>query len=172
VDNVHITMGDITGACVDAIVNAANSGMLGGSGVDGAIHRAAGPDLLAACKAVQAVNGVRCPTGEARITTAGRLAARYVIHTVGPVYASDPQPARLLDAAYRSSLQLALAHGCRTVALPAISCGIYGYPLDEAADIALAASVDPEFHLLDITFYLFGQDVFNTFITAHHRHTT
>lgn len=132
---------DITGLAVDAIVNAANPGLLGGGGVDGAIHRAAGPELLAACRALPEVEpGVRCRTGQAVITPGFRLPARHVIHTVGPVWsggaAGEPQ---LLAACYRHSLQLAHAHGLRTVAFPAISCGVYGYPAAAAAVVAVRA---------------------------------
>lgn len=130
---------DITTLDVDAIVNAANTSLLGGGGVDGAIHRAAGPDLFAACRALPEVRpGVRCPTGEARITPGFRLKARYVIHAVGPVWnGGEFHEPELLASCYRSSLILARDHGLRSVAFPAISCGIYGYPLDLAAMIAV-----------------------------------
>ncbi len=158
----RLVIGDITTARVDAIVNAANERMLGGGGVDGAIHRAAGPALLAACREVPEVNGVRCPTGEARITGAGELQARHVIHTVGPVYAASPDPEGQLRAAYHSSFALALDHGCRSVACPAISCGVFGYPLAEASQVALAASLEPVFKELEISFFLFDETVFAT----------
>ena len=159
IKHIRLLSGDLTKARADAIVNAANPAMLGGGGVDGAIHRAAGPDLLAACRAVPAVNGVRCPPGEARLTAVGNLTAKYVIHTVGPRYEVDPDPPRLLASAYRSSLELALRHGCRSAAFPAISCGVYGYPLDEAGQIALTACAAPRYRDLDITFYLFGAEI-------------
>lgn len=162
----ELIIGDITAARVDAIVNAANERMLGGGGVDGAIHRAAGPMLLESCRQLEAVNGVRCPTGEARITPAGNLPARHVIHTVGPVYRSPPESAPLLAAAYRSAFELALQHQCRTVAAPAISCGVYGYPLADAAQIALAVSAEPAFKALDITFYLFDQAIYDIWAAA------
>jgi len=168
--NIQIVEGDITASNEDAIVNAANSRMLGGGGVDGAIHRAAGPTLLDECRKVPAVNGVRCPVGEARITSAGNLAAKYVIHTVGPIYASDPAPAQHLASAYRSSLRLAVSNGCKSVALPAISCGIYGYPLDEAARIAIATCREPEFADLKMVFYLFGSDIAKAWRTACQQH--
>ncbi|HKH70823.1 MAG TPA: O-acetyl-ADP-ribose deacetylase, partial [Vicinamibacterales bacterium] len=135
--NLRVVRGDITKLDVDAIVNAANTGLLGGGGVDGAIHRAAGPELLAACRALSEVRpGVRCPTGEARITPGFRLKARYVIHAVGPVWnGGEFHEPELLASCYRSSLILARAHGLRSIAFPAISCGIYGYPLDHAAMI-------------------------------------
>lgn len=157
--SIKIIQGDITRAQEDAIVNAANSRMLGGGGVDGAIHKAAGPGLLEECYKVPAVNGVRCPVGEARITGAGRLAAKFVIHTVGPVYFSDANPSAHLANAYRSSLRLAVENGCRSIALPAISCGVYGYPHAEAAQIALQTCSEAEFENLDIVFYLFGREI-------------
>jgi len=124
---------------VDAIVNAANERMLGGGGVDGAIHRAAGPELLAACRKVPEVRpGVRCPTGEARLTPCFRLTARYVIHTVGPVWRGGSHgEAELLASCYRNSLVLARDSGVGSIAFPAISCGIYGYPIEDAATIAV-----------------------------------
>jgi O-acetyl-ADP-ribose deacetylase len=136
--------GDLTRLDVDAVVNAANERMLGGGGVDGAIHRAAGPELLRACLAIPEVSaGVRCPTGEARITPGFDLPARYVIHTVGPVWhGGDRNEPDLLTSAYRSSLTLAAEYGLDTVAFPAISCGVYGYPVDAAAEVAVVAIRD------------------------------
>ena len=141
---VRVEQGDITRVRVDAIVNAANERMLGGGGVDGAIHAAAGPELLEACRAVLEVSpGVRCPTGEARITRGFRLPARYVIHTAGPIWRGGAaDEGALLAACYRNSLQLAREHELCSVAFPAISCGIYGYPLDEAAGVAVGALAD------------------------------
>lgn len=124
--------GDLTVQDVDAIVNAANSALAGGGGVDGAVHRAAGPELLAECRRLGG-----CPTGEARITKGYRLKARYVIHAVGPVYQGRPEDAVLLALAYRASLELASQYALKSVAFPAISTGIYGYPKDQAALIAL-----------------------------------
>ena len=129
---VELVDGNIVDQDVDAIVNAANSSLLGGGGVDGAVHRAAGPELLAECRTLG-----YCPTGQARITKGYRLKARHVIHAVGPVYRRQPHDAELLASAYRSSLQLASQHGIATIAFPAISTGIYGYPLGEAAPVAL-----------------------------------
>ena len=154
--NIRLIQDDITTARVDAIVNAANPVMLGGGGVDGAIHRAAGSGLLEDCRRVPSVNGIRCPTGEARITGAGDLPARFVIHTVGPRYHVDPEPEALLASAYRSALDLAVVNGCRSLAFPAISCGVYGYPLDQAASIALENCSRSQYRALDIRFFLFG----------------
>jgi len=156
--NVTVVSGDLTRQQVDAIVNAANERMLGGGGVDGAIHRAAGPRLVEACRAVPEVRrGVRCPTGEARITPGFDLPAMHVIHTVGPIYARHPDPAGALASAYRASLSLAEEHGLRTIAFPAISCGVYGYPLDEAARIAVGVAREREWDLDEIRFVLFGE---------------
>lgn len=136
---IQIVDGDITKLKVDAIVNAANTTLLGGGGVDGAIHRVAGPELLEACRQIPEVRpNQRCPTGEARITRGFRLPARYVIHTVGPVWhgGNRGEPAQLA-AAYRNSLELAVKNGLQSVAFPAISAGVYGYPLKDAAEIAV-----------------------------------
>ncbi|WP_317930038.1 O-acetyl-ADP-ribose deacetylase [Halioxenophilus sp. WMMB6] len=157
---IQLLQGDITRAEVDAIVNAANPSLLGGGGVDGAIHRAAGPELLAACRAIPAIDGERCATGQARITPGFQLPARYVIHTVGPVYQHSANPAQSLRDAYTNSLRLALANQCQTVALPAISCGVFGYPWQEAAEIALAVACEPEFAELVLSFYLFDAELF------------
>ena len=136
--DLSVWRGDITALDVDAIVNAANSSLLGGGGVDGAIHRAAGPELLAACRAVPELRpGVRCPTGQARVTPGFRLPARWVIHAVGPVWrGGGAGEDDLLAGAYRASLAAAEGEGCRTVAFPAISTGVYGFPADRAARIA------------------------------------
>ena len=141
---VTVRVGDITQQQVDAVVNAANSTLLGGGGVDGAIHRAGGPDILAACRELRRTrypDGL--PTGEAVITTAGRMPAQHVIHTVGPVYgAAGEQAADLLAACYRNALLLAVQHTLTTLAFPAISTGVYGYPREEAAAVASRAMAD------------------------------
>ena len=153
---LRIERGDLTTIAADAIVNAANERMLGGGGVDGAIHRAAGPRLLDACRDVPEVRpDVRCPTGEARITPGFDLPARHVIHTVGPVYRSAERSAPLLASAHRSSLALAIEHDLAEIAFPAISCGVYGYPLDEAARVALATCREHAGPLGTIRFVLF-----------------
>ena len=136
---IKIIQGDITTLAVDAIVNAANQVMLGGGGVDGAIHRAAGKELFEACLKVPEVRpGVRCPTGEARITPGFKLPAKFVIHTVGPVYRDGQhgEPEKLA-ACYRNSLALAVENGCKSIAFPCISTGVYGYPIEAAAKIAV-----------------------------------
>ena len=137
-----LKQGDITREVVGVIVNAANSSLLGGGGVDGAIHRAGGPEILAECRAIRARQG-GCEPGEAVITTAGRLHANYVVHTVGPVWrGGDQGEPELLRRCYWNSLQLAAAHGATSIAFPAISTGIYGYPMEKAAPIALGAARD------------------------------
>lgn len=162
---LETVVGDITRENVDAIVNAANSSLLGGGGVDGAIHRAGGPAILEECRALGG-----CATGDAKITTGGRLPAPHVIHTVGPVYrdGAHGEP-ELLASCYRRSLEIALEHALRSVAFPAVSCGVYGYPLDEAARIAVATVADfarsrPGLDL--VRFVLFNQPVFEHFDAA------
>ena len=149
-----LVQGDITVQQVDAIVNAANAALRGGGGVDGAVHRAGGPDIMAECRRIGG-----CPTGEAVRTTAGRLPANHVIHAVGPIWTSgnvgEPD---LLASAYRRALQVAAAHGARTVAFPSISTGVYGYPKDLAAETALNAvsKILPDLDLDEVRFVVFG----------------
>jgi O-acetyl-ADP-ribose deacetylase (regulator of RNase III) len=149
---------DITTLAMDAIVNAANESLLGGGGVDGAIHRASGPALLAACLAIRELRpGVRCPTGEARITPGFALPARYVIHTVGPVWhgGARGEPGLLADC-YRNSLRLARENGVESIAFPAISAGVYGYPADAAARIAVETLRAAEWLPTRVVFCTFG----------------
>lgn len=167
---IRVVKGDITRAPQEAIVNAANEKMLGGSGVDGAIHRAAGPMLLKSCKlAPELAPGVRCPTGHAVLTPGFNLYARYVIHTVGPIYESAEKSSPELKAAYMNALKLAAHHGIKSVAFPAISCGVYGYPLNEAAEIALQSAVMAPKSIRTVSFYLFNTDSFDAWLRAADR---
>jgi len=158
VTQFEVVQGDITKLAVDAIVNAANSSLLGGGGVDGAIHRAAGRELYDACRLLGG-----CDTGDAKITPGFRLPAKFVIHAVGPVWrgGTNREP-ELLASCYRRSLEVAIENGVRTIAFPAISCGIYGYPIDAAADIAIGETlrVLADGDAIDrVLFVAFGEDV-------------
>jgi O-acetyl-ADP-ribose deacetylase len=167
VRDITLVLGDITEQDVDAIVNAANSSLLGGGGVDGAIHRRGGPEILTACREIRATSHPDgLPTGEAVATTAGRLPARWVIHTVGPVYAKSQDRSALLASAYRSSLRVADELGASTVAFPAVSAGIYGWPLDSAADIAISTVRDTPSQVAEARFALFSPEAYAAFERA------
>lgn len=168
---ISLCLGDITVQDVDAVVNAANRSLLGGAGVDGAIHRVGGPEILAACRVLRAEHypdGL--PTGEAVATTGGHLPARWVIHTVGPVYSGEEDRSALLASCHLRSLQVADRLGARTVAFPAISCGVYRYPIDEAAAVAIDAIRHATTGVAEVTFVLFGDAVFGAFERALARH--
>lgn len=159
---LELVEGDITQQATDAIVNAANSGLRGGGGVDGAIHRAGGPEIMAECRRIGF-----CPTGSAVITTGGRLAARYVIHAVGPIWrgGNEGEP-ELLRSAYLSSLKLADEHGLKSIAFPSLSTGAYGYPMQPASQIALQTIVDylrSDTGIERVVFVLWGQTAFNVY---------
>jgi O-acetyl-ADP-ribose deacetylase (regulator of RNase III) len=165
---LELVEGDITVQDTEAIVNAANNSLLGGGGVDGAIHRAGGPQILAECRQLGG-----CDTGDAKITTGGRLKARYVIHTVGPVYWRENRErvAELLASAYRRSLEMAAENNVRSVAFPSISTGAYGYPLDEAAPVALQAAIDylaaeGEGGIELVRFVLYGRQAYQAYAHA------
>ncbi|MGD9117536.1 MAG: O-acetyl-ADP-ribose deacetylase [Dehalococcoidia bacterium] len=165
-----ITQGDITRQTTDAIVNAANSGLMGGGGVDGAIHRAGGPAILEKCKQIVAEQG-RLPTGQAVITTGGKLKAKYVIHTVGPVWRGGGEgEAALLESAYRQSLKLAAEHELTSISFPSISTGAYSYPLAEATQIALKATAsflrETKTTLQEVVFVLFDSRTYQAYAAA------
>ncbi len=166
-DKIGILQGDITKLAVDAIVNAANSSLLGGGGVDGAIHRAAGPELVHECRLLHG-----CKTGQAKITKGYQLPAKQIIHTVGPVWqdgnSGEPE---LLAACHRESLRLAVANQVKTIAFPAISCGIYGYPIDQAANIALQTVAEflrtPDGAAIDgVSFVCFSDEIYDVYVEA------
>ncbi len=164
---IALELGDITDTRVDAIVNAANRSLLGGGGVDGAIHRRGGPAILAACEGLRATiwpDGL--PTGRAVATAAGDLPVTWVIHTVGPVYTGSPEDPVLLASCHTEALRVADELGARSVAFPAISTGVYGYPLDEAAPVALGAALGARVAVEDIRFVLFDDRALHAFERA------
>jgi O-acetyl-ADP-ribose deacetylase (regulator of RNase III) len=164
VPEIALLEGDITRQEVDAVVNAANRQLLGGGGVDGAIHRAGGPAILAACRELRRTrypDGL--PTGQAVATTAGDLPARWVIHTVGPVYAKSEDRSALLASCHTEALRVADELGARNVAFPAISTGVYGYPLEEAAPVAIRAVREARTQVDEVRFVLFGRAAFEAF---------
>jgi O-acetyl-ADP-ribose deacetylase len=164
---ITLSKGDITQAEVDAVVNAANSSLMGGGGVDGAIHRTGGREILAECKQIRAERYPEgLPTGQAVATTAGNLPARWVIHTVGPVYATSEDRSALLASCHTESLKVADELGARTVAFPAISTGVYGYPLGEAAPVAIRAVREADTKVEEVRFVLFEQTAYDAFRRA------
>ena len=162
--DIEFIRADITEQHVDAVVNAANSSLLGGGGVDGAIHRRGGPEILAECKQIRATrypDGL--PTGQAVATTAGRLPARWVIHTVGPVWSERDDRSALLESCYRESLRVADELGAASVAFPAVSAGVYGWPMDDAARIAVETVRAADTNIALVRFVLFGADAYRAF---------
>lgn len=164
---ITLVQGDITEQDVDAVVNAANSTLMGGGGVDGAIHRRGGPEILEECAALRATDWPEgLPTGQAALTTAGKLSASHVIHVVGPVYAKSEDRSQLLASCYREALRIADEVGARTVAFPAVSAGIYGWPMDDAARIAVTTVRDTPSSVEEVRFVLFGQSAYDAFAAA------
>ena len=164
---IVLAEGDITQQDVDAVVNAANSSLMGGGGVDGAIHRKGGPAILDECKKIRArqyPDGL--PTGQAVATTGGNLPAKWVIHTVGPVYAKSEDRSHLLASCHTESLRVADELGAETVSFPAISTGVYGYPLDEAAAVAVRAVREADTKVHEVRFVLFGREAYEAFDRA------
>ena len=165
--DIEFIRADITEQHVDAVVNAANSSLLGGGGVDGAIHRRGGPEILAECKQIRATrypDGL--PTGQAVATTAGRLPARWVIHTVGPVWSERDDRSALLESCYRESLRVADELGAASVAFPAVSAGVYGWPMDDAARIAVETVRATDTNVALVRFVLFGDDAYRVFASV------
>ncbi|MFE2957761.1 O-acetyl-ADP-ribose deacetylase [Nocardia tengchongensis] len=166
-----LVRGDITEQDVDAVVNAANSSLLGGGGVDGAIHRKGGPAILAACRELRASHyGKGLATGQAVATTGGSLPARWVIHTVGPVWSAQDDRSKRLASCYRESLRVADELGARTVAFPAISTGIFGWPMDDGARIAIETVRVSDTAVREVRFVLFSQDAYDSFDSAQARY--
>jgi O-acetyl-ADP-ribose deacetylase (regulator of RNase III) len=164
---IHLVQGDITAQAVDAIVNAANSSLMGGGGVDGAIHRRGGPAILEECRRIRRERyPAGLPTGQAVATTGGHLPARWVIHTVGPVYSASEDRSRLLASCHVEALRIADELGARSVAFPAISTGVYGYPLGEAAPVAIAAVKSARTTVEDVRFVLFDTEAYSAFERA------
>lgn len=164
---ISIQRGDITRVRADAIVNAANSSLMGGGGVDGAIHRAGGPEILDECRRLRdSKYGRGLPTGRAVATTAGRLPARWVIHTVGPVYSATEDRSALLASCYRESLRVADELGAASIAFPAVSAGIYGWPIESAAEIAVGTVRGTETNVGDLRFVLFSDEAYAAFERA------
>ncbi|MEV4922913.1 O-acetyl-ADP-ribose deacetylase [Streptomyces roseoverticillatus] len=163
---ITLVRGDITEQHVDAVVNAANSSLLGGGGVDGAIHRKGGPEILSACRDLRASHyGKGLPTGKAVATTAGNLPARWVIHTVGPVWRNDPADSALLASCYSESLRVADELGAKTVAFPAISTGVYRWPMEDAARIAVETVRETKTSVEEIRFVLFDEGAYEAFVS-------
>lgn len=168
--NIVLLQGDITEQEVDAIVNAANSSLLGGGGVDGAIHRRGGPAILEACQRLRAATYPEgLPTGQAVATTGGRLTAKWVIHTVGPVYSRREDRSVRLASCHTESLRVADEVGAKTVAFPAISTGVYGYPLEEAAPVAISAVRRATARVVEVRFVLFDREAYEAFEAAMSR---
>jgi O-acetyl-ADP-ribose deacetylase len=164
---ITLIKGDITEQAVDAIVNAANSKLMGGGGVDGAIHRRGGPEILEECRRIRAERFPEgLPTGRAVTTTAGRLPAKWVIHTVGPVYSKSEDRSALLRSCHTEALRLADELGAKTLAFPAISTGVYGYPVQEAAPLAIRAVREAETAVQEVRFVLFDESTFQAFTRA------
>ncbi|TDC63142.1 O-acetyl-ADP-ribose deacetylase, partial [Actinomadura sp. GC306] len=164
---ITLVRGDITEQQVDAVVNAANSSLLGGGGVDGAIHRKGGPEILGECRKLRASHyGGGLPTGQAVATTAGRLPAEWVIHTVGPVYSASEDRSAQLASCYRESLRVADHLGVESIAFPAVSAGVYGWPMDDAARIAVGTVRTTPTKVIDARFVLFSEDAYTAFEQA------
>ncbi|GGK45223.1 macro domain-containing protein [Planomonospora parontospora subsp. parontospora] len=164
---ITLVQGDITEQDADVVVNAANSSLLGGGGVDGAIHRRGGPAILAECRRLRASHyGGGLPTGQAVATTAGELPARWIVHTVGPVHSAEEDRSELLASCYRESLRVADELGAASIAFPAVSAGVYGWPMDDAARIAIGTVRATPARVADVRFVLFSPDAYTAFENA------